>query len=233
MHLFFPSEKRKQFFLISGEEHRHLRVKRIHIGEEIGVIFEEKIYRCVLREKKRDFSLAEILEVIEPRQPQPDLTLYQSLTHHIATVDFIVQKSVELGVLLFVPLLTERSFRNLSAIERRIQRWKKIIREAMKQCGRAYPMELTAPVELSNLEPVHELNLLLDSFYEGVYVKDLNLEEVKDVAVVVGPEGGFTEKEAELLREKGFLSVKLKPHILRTETAAVVAAGIIMNLAGS
>jgi len=233
MYFFFPSEKKKQFFLISGEEHRHLKVRRIHTGEEIGVIFEGKIYRCVLRERKKDFSTAEVLEVIESEQPKVNLTLYQSLTNHLATVDFIVQKSVELGVLRFVPLLTERSFKNLPAIEKRIQRWQRIAREAMKQCGRACFMEITAPKELSDLEPVHELNLLLDSFYEGREVRDLNLEGLKNVAVVVGPEGGFTEKEAELLRKKGFLSVRLKPHVLRTETAAVVAVGIIVNLAGS
>ncbi len=232
MHLFFPSRKKGDLFYISGDEYRHLRVRRVHPGEELGIIHEGKIYRCVLREKGKGYAVAETVSVSEPDIPEIELTLYQSVTHSLATMDLIVQKAVELGVTRLVPLLTERSFAGTSAVEKRLTRWKRIIGEAMKQSGRAHVMALDPPRRLEDLNPEHGLNILLDNFHDGKRMEQLDLKGVSSVSVVVGPEGGFSRAEVNTLRERGFTPVRLKPYVLRTETAVITAVGIIVNLAG-
>jgi len=233
MYIFFPHKKVNDLFYISGEENNHLKVRRIRIGEQIGIIYNERIYKCVLKERGRDISTAQVVEVLAPQKPDIEITLYQSVTVHLATMDLIVQKSVELGVIRFVPLVTERSFRNITVVNRKIPRWERIAREAMKQSGRAYPMEITPALKIEDLRAESQLNLLLDSFYEGKSAAELDFRRVEKVSLAIGPEGGFTKAEADGLRGKGFVSLRLKPHILRAETAAIVAVGIIANLADS
>jgi len=114
-----------------------------------------------------------------------------------------------------------------------MDRWKRVSMEAMKQSGRAYELSISEPIHLQDIEPLCDINILLDSFYEGSSITELEFRDTDTVGVVVGPEGGFSKTEGKLLREKGFVSVKLEPHILRADTAATVIAGIIMNLAGS
>jgi len=123
MYIFFPHKKVNDLFYISGEENNHLKVRRIRIGEQIGIIYNERIYKCVLKERGRDISTAQVVEVLAPQKPDIEITLYQSVTVHLATMDLIVQKSVELGVIRFVPLVTERSFRNITVVNRKIPRW--------------------------------------------------------------------------------------------------------------
>jgi 16S rRNA (uracil1498-N3)-methyltransferase len=91
-------------------------------------------------------------------------------------------------------------------------------------------LEIAPPTKLEELKADADMNLLLDNFEEEKSLKDLNLNGVKTVSLVVGPEGGFTRQESELLRERGFIPVKLYPYILRSETAALLGVGLIMNL---
>jgi 16S rRNA (uracil1498-N3)-methyltransferase len=233
MHLFFPSYRRGNSFYITDREYKHLKIRRVSLGEEIGVIHEGKIYRCTLKKKEKEAAVVQIKGIEETACPQVEITLYQSVTQNLSTMDLIVQKSVELGVIRLVPLITRRSFSKISTIEKRFSRWENIAREAMKQCKRAYPLDISSPEPISELISENDLDLLLDSFYRGKDPSELDLRGVKSVGVVVGPEGGFTAEEAELLRSRGFVTLSLKPHILRTETAAIVAVGIIANLAGS
>ncbi len=231
MHLFFPFQRKGNFFYISGSEYKHLKVRRIRFGEEIGIIYKNRVYKCVLKEKGKEYAIAEIVSVLEPEIPNIELTLYQAVTHNLQTMDFIIQKAVELGIAHFTPLITERSFKNIHAIEKREVRWKKIATEAMKQSGRPNFLKINPPQNLEDLEPNCELNILLDNFSEGLTVKELTFENLQSVSVIVGPEGGFSKKETDLLRRKGFIPVRLKPYVLRTETAAVAAISIIMNFA--
>ncbi len=231
MHIFFPSTKKGSFFYIKEEEFKHLKVRRIKKGEEIGIIWEGNIYKCVLKEINKKEALCEIKEIVESEKPVIDITLIQAVTIELKTFDMIVQKATELGVKRIIPLITERSFRNIDAIEKRAQRWTKISKEAMKQAGRPYTLRIDSPIFIENLHPQWNMNILLDNFYNGKYICELSFKNLKSVGVVVGPEGGFSQKEATTLRDRGFISVKLKPHVLRAETAAIISVGIIMNLA--
>ncbi len=233
MHIFFPSEKKDSIFYISGREYKHLKIRRVVKGEEIGVLWEGNLYRCILIDKNKHFAKAEILEKLESSIPTPELCVYQSVTVNLGTMDFILQKCTELGVRTLTPLITKRSFKDIRVLEKKRDRWERIVREAMKQSARPYPLRIEDCIFLADLQADKDLNLVLDNFSEGLSVRDLSLSGIASINVVIGPEGGFAEEEITILREKGFKPLRLKPHLLRTETATVVIAGLIMNLADS
>lgn len=233
MYTFFGRKLKENRFLIEGEDLKHLRVRRIKIREKIGIIWEGSLFLCELTDINPKAALCKAIDIVDVEPPPVDITLIQSVPVELKTFELIVQKATELGVKKVVPLLTKRSFRKMETIERKRERFEKIVREAMKQSNRPYPMEIASPLDIEELEPTCDLSILLDNFEEGKRISDLPLKEVKSVEIVVGPEGGFTREERELLKGRGFLSVRLKPNILRTETASIVGVGIIVNLAGS
>ena len=143
-------------------------------------------------------------------------------------MDLIVRQATELGVEKFIPVISERSFKKIEVILKRIEKWRRIIVEAMKQSRRAIPMEIGSPVKLEELKPTAEENILLDNFFRGSKPMELR-RNVYSFSVVVGAEGGFSEKEGRLLRERGFTPVILEPYTLRTETAVVSIVSILMN----
>ncbi|WP_457600185.1 RsmE family RNA methyltransferase [Hydrogenivirga sp.] len=233
MHIFFGTPQGKDRFLIQGEEFQHFKARRIRKGEPIGIIWGGNVYLCEPESIGKIEAVCLVKGRLGSKKPSVSVTLYQAVPVELKTFDLIIQKSTELGVMKVVPLITGRSFRNRHVLMKRMHRWTRIYREAMKQSGRAYELDISEPMEVGSLEPEHELNILLDNFYEGEPLGAMNLKGVRDVGLVVGPEGGFSEEESEALRDKGFISVKLEPHTLRTETAAIVGVGIIVNLAGS
>jgi len=228
MHVFYSEERRGNYLILKEGEVKHFKVRRVKRNEEFGVIHGGKIYLCKARKGDKGEILCEIVRELETKLPPKDITLYQCVTVDLKTMDLIVRQATELGVRKFVPVISERSFQKEESILKRSEKWRKIVIEAMKQTKRPIPMEISRPVKLSDLEPSAEENILLDNFYEGIKPKDLNLN-ARTFSVVVGPEGGFSHREGEYLREKGFKSVLLEPYTLRTETAAVSIVSILMN----
>ncbi len=231
MHIFFPSSRLGSKFLISGNEFKHLKVRRIKRGEEVGIIHNGRIYRCLLSEIKKNEALCEIVGEEEVKRPKVSVTLFQSVPQDLKTVDLIVQKLTEIGVEKLVLVLTERSFQKREPVEKRKERWRRIVREAMKQAGRPEEMEILGPVELSSLSPEEELLLALHPSEEAKSVSFLDLKR-SSVGVAVGPEGGFSERDLEVLRTLGFDIFRIDTYTLRTETAAIVIAGLIVSLGG-
>ncbi len=232
MHIFFPAKRIGNFFIIQDEELKHLRVKRIEKGERVGVIWEGSIYLCELEEEKKKEARLRLLERLESKEPPVRITLFQAVPVELRTFEVIVQKSTEIGVSSVVPLITERSFQKKEVLLKKRERWKKIVREAMKQARRPFPMEIKEPITLDQMEAKAGLNILLDNFSEGKRIRDLDISSLNTVSVVVGPEGGFSKKEVEKIKKIGFIPVRLEPYVLRSETAAILGAGIIMNLVG-
>jgi 16S rRNA (uracil1498-N3)-methyltransferase len=233
MYVFFPERKIKDGFLIGGDELKHLRVRRIRRGEEIGVIHEGQIFRCVLEDLSGNRALCRITGRVEVWEPPVEVILLQGVTSDLKTMDLIVQKATEVGASRLVLLLTERGFRNREAIEKRKERWKRIVRETMKQCNRPTPLHIEGPLELESAELYGDRRILLHRDAGSVPLSEVKVVPGSSFAVAVGPEGGFSEREISLLVSKGFQPVRLDTYILRSETAATVAVGFIVTLAGS
>ena len=90
-------------------------------------------------------------------------------------------------------------------------------------------MEIDNPVKLTDLYPKEEVSLVLDNFGGSLSIKEIDLNK-ESYGIVVGPEGGFSQEEVELLKSRGFLTLLLKPYIYRSEMAGAVATALIMNL---
>lgn len=228
MHVFYSKERKGNILILEGGEVKHFRVRRIEKEEEFGVIYEGKIYLCKVEREEKSRVICKIVGQLETKEPPKNITLYQCITVELKTMDTIVRQITELGVKKFVPVISERSFRKKETIKKRLEKWKKIAVEAMKQAKRPVHLQVSEPMELEELEPIHEENIVLDNFYEGIKVRNVNLT-AENFGIVVGPEGGFSEKEGRILREKGFKSVILEPYTLRSETAAVSIVSILMN----
>lgn len=170
-----------------------------------------------------------------PPEPSLELVLYQSLVR-AQRFELVLEKGTEIGVSRFVPLLSGRAQVRTEAGSQRAQRWRRIVSEAAEQCGRGRvpAVDPPAPLEeaarsapglrLISWEGERALSL-------GSYLRALE-ERPSTVSVIIGPEGGFAEDEVELARRAGCIPVSLGPRILRSETAGIVAATLVMHELG-
>jgi 16S rRNA (uracil1498-N3)-methyltransferase len=161
------------------------------------------------------------------------ITLWQAVPRG-ERMDLIVQKATELGVTAIVPVLAGRSVARPPAT--RAHRWQTIAQEAARQSGRADVPAVAAPRSLAEAlaepAPAGEARFVL---WEAERARPLRraLEGCPaHVALLVGPEGGFSRHEVDLAHARGFLAVGLGPRILRVETAAIVAVALVQAAAG-
>lgn len=163
----------------------------------------------------------------------PRITLYQGLPKG-DKIDLILQKCTELGATAIVPFMAERSVVRLTAAQagQRLERWRRIVREASRQSQRSTVPDVFLAMDLDEaLRPAgaHRVKLLLWEEEQATRLKDtlaaLPLPET--VAVLVGPEGGFSPAEVATARENGFIPITLGRRILRTETAGLAIMAIL------
>lgn len=167
-----------------------------------------------------------------PRESPLHLTLVQALTH-IQTIDDVVARATELGVTCIVPVLASRGRIHLDrdAVERRRRRWQTIATSAAQQCGRSCipecrsPQSLFAYLETLEAPSGDEWRLLLSPQAVETLAPsgDGPARPPRNLTVMVGPEGGWTEDEIDAARRHDFVPRRLGPRILRTGTAGLVA----------
>ena len=211
---------------------RSLRAKK---GERLLLIDENQMqYETVITEITNSKILAKI-ENSYPSKRFLDFELYlaQSPLRSDAQ-NFIVEKATELGVSGIYPLYTDNCALNKSVIEKKIPKWQKIMYESSKQCERAI-----VPViyELSSLESVIKTQNFdkIIVFCERIATKTLResfgekpIRKGDKVLVIIGPEGGFSQKEFEIFEKLKLEMLTLGDLILRAETAVTVALGNII-----
>lgn len=219
--------------VLTGDEAHHIRcVLRMKAGDEVLLINGrgEECVSCIS-------SLSETgveLEITDRRpcfaDPSVEITLFQCLPKQ-GKMEVIIQKCVELGVSHIVPTISKRCVVKLDGKENKLVRWNKVAVEAAKQCGRARVPKVETPIELSHID-IAPFDTVIFA-YENE--SDLTLKSVlhdgkvhRSIAVIIGPEGGFDNAEAEELVKKGASSVSLGRRILRTETAGMATIAQIM-----
>jgi 16S rRNA (uracil1498-N3)-methyltransferase len=165
------------------------------------------------------------------------IAVYQALPDK-ERFETVLQKLTELGIVRIVPMQTERSLTlaERDARQKKSHRWPDVLLRAARQCRRAMLPELydTAPfAEALQMAARAELSLML---YEGdaqwTLDEGVGSFRPQSVALMIGPEGGFSVAERDAAQNAGVLPVNLGPRILRTETAAIVAAAILQNRIG-
>jgi 16S rRNA (uracil1498-N3)-methyltransferase len=218
---------------ITGEKAKYLAsVLRCRKGDEL-VIFDGKgnCLRTNILKVDRRQVIADILEKFTCNIESPlNLTLVQSILKG-EKMDIVIQKATELGIKEIMPVITERSQLRET---RKATRWKKIAGEASRQSGRSIIPFINEPADFKKILNTHfpQTESCGFIFYEDEGVK---LSETvpslvprpSSLFIFIGPEGGFTNQEVSLAKEKGLFVISLGNRILRAETAAITAISII------
>lgn len=215
---------------------RHLNVLRVKNTEEI-VLFNGngKAYPALPEVlEKRRASVRILREEATDNESPLNITLVQAVSA-AERMDFTLQKSVELGVAEIRPVISERCVVRLSGerAERRVARWQEIVVSACEQSGRnIVPKVLPLTTYAQALQQLpQETTKLLMSLNRAQKLSDIRPQSGK-VVFMVGPEGGWTEKEEQQAFDAGFQSVTLGKRVLRTETASLAAIAAMQTLWG-
>ena len=215
---------------------RHLNVLRVKNTEEI-VLFNGngKAYPALPEVlEKRRASVRILREETTDNESPLNITLVQAVSA-AERMDFTLQKSVELGVAEIRPVISERCVVRLSGerAEKRVARWQEIVVSACEQSGRnIVPKVLPLVTYAQALQQLpQETTKLLMSLNRAQKLSDVRPQSGK-VVFMVGPEGGWTEKEEQQAFDAGFQSVTLGKRVLRTETASLAAIAAMQTLWG-
>ena len=215
---------------------RHLNVLRVKNTEEI-VLFNGngKAYPALPEVlEKRRASVRILREEATDNESPLNITLVQAVSA-AERMDFTLQKSVELGVAEIRPVISERCVVRLSGerAEKRVVRWQEIVVSACEQSGRnIVPKVLPLTTYAQALQQLpQETTKLLMSLNRAQKLSDVRPQSDK-VVFMVGPEGGWTEKEEQQAFDAGFQSVTLGKRVLRTETASLAAIAAMQTLWG-
>lgn len=215
---------------------RHLNVLRVKNTEEI-VLFNGngKAYLALPEVlEKRRASVRILREEATDNESPLNITLLQAVSA-AERMDFTLQKSVELGVAEIRPVISERCVVRLSGerAEKRVARWQEIVVSACEQSGRnIVPKVLPLTTYAQALQQLpQETTKLLMSLNRAQKLGDVRPQSGK-VVFMVGPEGGWTEKEEQQAFDAGFQSVTLGKRVLRTETASLAAIAAMQTLWG-
>ncbi len=219
---------------VGGSEFRHLqRVLRLREGDHVTLFDDAGMEHAgVVVSLSPRVALVRVTASTAPRRESPlALTLYQGIPKG-RKMDLVVEKATELGVQTIVPFSSAFSLGASAGAGAKRERWQRIAVAAAKQSGRTSVPSIAAPLsfaEVVGAAAAHDLRLL---FFEGAgTMAFLAVPEPAtrptSAAIVIGPEGGFSRDETAAAHDAGFALVAMGPRILRTETAALVAATLV------
>ncbi|MDD3894104.1 MAG: 16S rRNA (uracil(1498)-N(3))-methyltransferase [Syntrophomonadaceae bacterium] len=245
MHRFFVTADtiRDNLIEIDKEQTHHIeKVLRLKNGDYLELFDGAgNEYICRIHGNRNGLILAEIEKhYFRANQPAVQVVLAQGIAKG-EKMDYVIQKAVEIGVYAIIPFVSERTvvILNEQKARQKVSRWQNIAREACKQSGRNVIPEIKPIVKLPQL-----MNYVQDKravmLYEGekniglrdILIKYKDSLNVQSLTVMVGPEGGFSPAETELAQNNNVILAGLGSRILRTETAGLVAASIILYAAG-
>ncbi len=226
-----PSQINNDEIIVEGDEFLHMiKVLRYKAGYKAIVCANDGVERlCTIKEVGRDYARLSIDESKVQDTKCAHVTLYAGLLKN-NKLDFAVQKAVELGVDKIVPFTSQ----NTAETKFQADRTRKIALESAKQCGSAY---LTEVEELKTFDdvikdfPKYDKVLFAYEDEKTNRIKDCDLQG-KNIAIVIGAEGGFTTDEVNIARGCGAQIVTLGKRILRAETASIVACTLLLDALG-
>lgn len=236
MYKFFVSDNqiKNEEAKIIGEDVKHIRdVLRLNVGENIVICNKDLgiSYIVNIEELSKEEVICHITgENKTSTEPNVNVDIYQGLPKS-DKMEYIIQKTTEIGVKNIYPVALERCIAKLDKKDenKKILRWQKIAEAAAKQSKRDFIPQIHNVINLENIcknVPKYDIILLAYENEEGNTIKT-ELQKIKkrdnvNIGVVIGPEGGFTEKEVNTLIASGAKCITLGKRILRTETAPIV-----------
>ena len=230
------------YISILGDDYRHIKnVLRCKIGEKLDICDENAVrYKTKINKYIEDEVVCEIETIDENSTESPiNITLFQGLPKS-DKLELIIQQATEMGASSVYPVQMERSIVKIDekSIDKKLDRWNKIAVEASKQSGRQKVLKVHRVINLKNIiENISKYDIVLLPYEneKSATIKDTlkSLLDrkvlVNDIAVIIGPEGGFSDEEVSTLNKfENVHTVTLGPRILRTETAGLATLAMLI-----
>lgn len=240
MHRFFIPQPYGKNMTISGTDARHIyTVLRMPKGTKVQIVSDDGVTALAeIADSNEDTVTLHCLEVLdESHEPSVRIVLAQGLAKG-EKMDFIIQKAVELGVSEIIPVAMEHSVVHLEGDKavKRVERWQKIAEAAAKQSKRDIVPKVQPVQTIAHmLENSHcDCKLIAYECEDRLGLKTAlqGKTELKELLLIIGPEGGISKKELQQALDKGAVGVSLGKRILRAETAALVAVAAIFYETG-
>ena len=231
MNRFFTNEPitNNTVTLTDDAVHHIKNVIKLTEGEQLVLVKNQKELLCRIDKIEKNSIIVYVLEESEgTTEPPYEVTLFQGIAKG-DKLDFIVEKAVEAGVSRIVPFKMQRSIAKIEGkdVAKKTERFQKIAKSAAQQCGRLLIPKVLEPKTPKQVNwDEFDLKLLCYEDENKTTLKEVlrnNPQNIKKIALVIGPEGGISPEEVSYLLEAGFQSVSLGSRILRCETAGLYA----------
>ncbi len=210
-----------------------IKVMRKRKGESLKFLDENEIqYETVIKDINTDYFLCSVKKEYKSER-KLDIQLYAAISvlNSDAQISSI-QKATELGVKGIIPLYTDNCSVKESVIKNKIDKWKKIVLESVKQCERADIPKVFNMAYLKDILKFEQIIIFAEShcdidFFD--YIKENKIDKAKTILVVIGPEGGFSQEEFQFFKENNLPLITLGKLIYRADTALVAALTSVLN----
>jgi len=241
LHRFFLPASFAETMTITGKDAHHINhVLRMKVGQQLQIVSNDQVSALMeinaITEAVVSVRLVERLGTAN--EPSVRIILAQGLPKG-DKMDFIVQKAVELGVCEIIPLAMDNCVVQLDAekAKKKTARWQKIVEEAAKQSKREIVPKVSVPVNIRQLLELKQevpLKIVAYEVEDRCGLKELlqGQKSVEEILLLIGPEGGISKEEFDILKTCGMMSVSLGKRILRTETAGLATVAAILYETG-
>lgn len=242
MYKFFVEENQLQEDIITilGEDVNHIKnVLRLQKEEEIqiGNLATQENYQCKIQEIEAKQIVCQVIQKLDTTtETKIELHLFQGLPK-ADKMETIIQKTTEVGIKEITPVVMARSIAKIEDknVIKKVERWQKIAEVAAKQSKRDKVPQINLPTNLKKIyEKLAEYDIVVVAYEKEEkttikqVLKNLPHGEYLKIAIIIGPEGGMEQEEVEALMAQGAKVVTLGKRILRTETAPIVMATIMI-----
>ena len=233
---FFVDQVRNGEAELTGEEAEHVaRVLRAEVGHRYELSDNSEAFLAEVTLSTKRSVKFKILDRLVTAPPPARIALLTAL-FKFDHLEWTIEKATELGVEQIIPFRSERTEKGLElAARKRVERWRRIAKEASQQSRRTVMPEIADPLTFREaLEFACDFKLYLEEEQGSPALIDtLPTDWAGLIGIAVGPEGGWADHERGSLRAAGFKPVSLGPMILRAETAATAALAVVMQKAMS
>lgn len=232
-----PIPRSGSFELPPDAAHHASRVLRLRVGDTVE-IFDGIGNECrglIADLSARSVTVASITANDNKRESPLHTLLAQALSSS-EKMDWVIQKSTELGVTEIQPLATDRSVARLSAerTARRLEHWQQVAISACEQCGRNVLPQIHAPLDI--MDWLQQAKAVPDTKYillpDGAASLHDQIRPRGKAMLLIGAEGGFSQTESAMALHCGFIPIRLGARVMRTETAAIAGLAVLQTLWG-
>ena len=216
---------------LTGMAYKHLGlVLRAKVGYKVIICLNNgKEYNCTIEKINSNTTVLNVDNIVEADKRNKEVTLYAAILKN-SKLDYVVQKAVELGVAEFYPFISQRCADKKFNLERA----RVIALESAQQCGSSFLTNIHEPItfdEVIKKQKDYDTSLIAYECENKDAIKDIDIKGNK-IALIVGPEGGFEQKEVQDIVNAGSTSVTLGKRILRADTAGIVFPALVLNEIG-